>query len=79
MEETTTPNNSLTLLDHTHNEVLHQGSSRINNHQSQVCPMCEAYFPPAEITHEDFVTHVNGHFTFDEDPETLHNYEIIEH
>ena len=45
----------------------------------QICPMCEAKFPVAEMTQEDFVSHVNGHFSFDEDSDTLQNYEIIEH
>ena len=45
----------------------------------QVCPMCEARFSSIEVTREDFVTHVNSHFSFEDDLETLQNYEIIQH
>jgi len=42
----------------------------------QICPMCEAHFPVISNTHEDFVNHVNSHFTFEEG-DTLQNFEIV--
>ena len=44
----------------------------------QVCPMCEAKFPAVDVTHEVFVDHVNSHFTCEGDPDTLHNYEVVD-
>lgn len=46
--------------------------------EEQVCPMCEAKFSSIEVTREDFVSHVNSHFSFEDDLETLQNYEIIQ-
>ena len=43
----------------------------------KVCPMCEAVFDATMMTHEDFVSHVNSHFSFEES-ETLHNYEFVD-
>ena len=34
--------------------------------EHQVCPMCEALFPKNDVTLEEFVTHVNSHFNFEE-------------
>ena len=81
------PNNSslelgpLPNLSHAHvNKPIHQiADQESSNSMDQICPMCEAKFPVAEMTQEDFVSHVNGHFSFDEDSDTLQNYEIIEH
>ena len=46
--------------------------------QPQVCPLCEATFPAVDVTHEVFVDHVNSHFTCEGDPDTLHNYEVVD-
>ena len=43
----------------------------------RICPMCETNFPPISYTHEDFVSHVNSHFTFEE-ADTLQNYEVVD-
>ena len=40
--------------------------------------MCEATFPAVDVTHELFVDHVNSHFTCEGDPDTLHNYEVVD-
>ena len=34
--------------------------------EHQVCPMCETLFPKSDVTLEEFVTHVNSHFNFEE-------------
>ena len=45
----------------------------------QICPMCEVSFAPERMTHEEFVNHVNGHFSFEDDlEETLDNFEVVE-
>ena len=45
----------------------------------QICPMCEVHFAPERMTHEEFVNHVNGHFSFEDDlEETLDNFEVVE-
>ena len=45
----------------------------------QICPMCEVSFSPDRMTHEEFVNHVNGHFSFeDELEETLDNFEVVD-
>ena len=41
----------------------------------QICPMCEVHFAPERMTHEEFVNHVNGHFSFEDD---LDNFEVVE-
>ena len=67
--ENTTPTNSLITLD---------DGSQYDPTRPQVCPMCEATFPAVDVTHEVFVDHVNSHFTCEEEPDTLHNYEVVE-
>ena len=67
--ENTTPTNSLLTLD---------DGSQYDPTRPQVCPMCEATFPAVDVTHEVFVDHVNSHFTCEEEPDTLHNYEVVE-
>lgn len=46
--------------------------------KQQICPMCEAHFPAVSCTHEDFVTHVNSHFTIEDQPDTLTNFEVVD-
>lgn len=74
--ENTTPTNSLTT------SAAAALAAAAGNHdlkvRPQVCPMCEATFPAVDITHELFVDHVNSHFTCEGDPDTLHNYEVVD-
>ena len=67
--ENVTPTNSLRL------EEL---AVSCDPNRPQVCPMCEASFPAVDFTQEGFLDHVNGHFTCEEEPDTLHNYEIVD-
>jgi len=67
--ENVTPTNSLRL------EEL---AVSYDPNRPQVCPMCEATFPAVDFTQEGFLDHVNGHFTCEEEPDTLHNYEVVD-
>ena len=70
-EENSTPNNSLTFA---HNQALQEDEVKAS---SRICPMCEASFPAISCTHDDFVSHVNSHFTFEEG-DTIHNFEVVD-
>ena len=71
-EEEVTPENSLIIGTNFEN------SSNAMGTRHQICPMCEANFPVLSNTHEDFVNHVNSHFSFEEEGDTIHNYEIVD-
>lgn len=43
----------------------------------RLCPMCEANFPNDEILQEDFEAHVLGHFSYEDEAETLTNYDMV--
>ena len=67
----TTPNNSPIPSS------LGLTASPASSMLEKVCPMCEAVFNATTINHEDFVTHVNSHFSFEES-DTLQNYEFVD-
>ena len=49
------------------------------SNSAQICPMCEVSFAPDRMTQEEFVNHVNGHFSFEDDLDgTLENYEVVD-
>ena len=75
--ENTTPTNSLTTSASAA-AALAAGGHHGLRVRPQVCPMCEATFPAVDVTHELFVDHVNSHFTCEGDPDTLHNYEVVD-
>ena len=43
----------------------------------RLCPMCEANFPNDQILQEDFEAHVLGHFSYEDEAETLTNYDMV--
>merc|ERR1719273_1869465 len=43
----------------------------------RLCPMCEANFPNDEIMQEDFEAHVLSHFSYEDEAETLTNYDMM--
>ena len=43
----------------------------------RLCPMCEANFPYNEILQEDFEAHVLGHFSYEDEAETLTHYDMV--
>ena len=46
---------------------------------AQICPMCEVTFAADKMSQEDFVNHVNGHFSFEDDLDgTLENFEVVD-
>lgn len=54
-------------------------TDEVTSTSSQICPMCEVAFAPDRMTHEEFVNHVNGHFSFEDDLDgTLDNYEVVD-
>lgn len=67
--------NSINATDAPPEESMHHEHDEI---KQQICPMCEAHFPSISCTHEDFVTHVNSHFTIEDQPETLTNFEVVD-
>ena len=69
--ENVTPTNSLKLDAESTMAVSYDPT------RPQVCPMCEATFPAVDFTQEVFLDHVNSHFTCEEEPDTLHNYEVV--
>lgn len=73
--ENTTPTNSLTTSAAAALAAAGHHDLKV---RPQVCPMCEATFPAVDVTHELFVDHVNSHFTCEGDPDTLHNYEVVD-
>ena len=75
--ENTTPTNSLTTSGSAVAALAATGHHDLRV-RPQVCPMCEARFPAVDVTHEVFVDHVNSHFTCEGDPDTLHNYEVVD-
>ena len=75
--ENTTPTNSLSTSASAAEALAAAGHHDLKV-RPQVCPMCEARFPAIDITHEHFVDHVNSHFTCEGDPDTLHNYEVVD-
>jgi len=75
--ENTTPTNSLTTSASAAAALAAAGHHDLKV-RPQVCPMCEATFPAVDVTHELFVDHVNSHFTCEGDPDTLHNYEVVD-
>ena len=51
-----------------------KNSGETGSVDKRLCPMCEAEFPPDQVTHEEFETHVLDHFSCDEEQyETLRN------
>ena len=75
--ENTTPTNSLSTSASAAEALAAAGHHDLKV-RPQVCPMCEARFPAVDVTHEHFVDHVNSHFTCEGDPDTLHNYEVVD-
>ena len=75
--ENTTPTNSLMISGSAAAALAAAGHHDLRV-RPQVCPMCEARFPAVDVTHEVFVDHVNSHFTCEGDPDTLHNYEVVD-
>lgn len=47
------------------------------NKDKRLCPMCEADYPPAIVTQDEFETHVLGHFSVEEESETLKYFDLV--
>lgn len=43
----------------------------------KICPMCEAKFETHLETSEEFVSHVNSHFSFEDESETIHDFDLV--
>ena len=59
-------------------EEKQEVNEKITNQSNQrLCPMCEANFPNDQILQEDFEAHVLGHFSYEDEAETLTNYDMV--
>ena len=66
-----------TLLNQTDTTEEDMCGEESKENNQRLCPMCEANFPYDEILQEDFEAHVLGHFSYEEEAETLTHYDMV--